>query len=49
MKYKYTGDGEITLRDVTFHKNRAKVVDDPALARKLDNLPYFERVDGDDD
>jgi hypothetical protein len=44
MKYTFTGDqSEITLRGVTFPKGKAVDVEDEALRRKIDALPYFEQ------
>ncbi len=44
MKLKYTGDGEITIRGVTFEKGKAVDVDDENLAAKLSALDYFQEV-----
>lgn len=45
MKYKFTGEGEITLRGVTFAKGKAvDLADNPALAEKVANMPEFKEV-----
>lgn len=44
MKFKYTGEGSITLRHMTFESGKAVVVDDEALAEKISGLPFFEEV-----
>lgn len=48
MNYVYTGTKSapktITLRGVKFPTGEAVVINDPALAAKLDGLDYFEKV-----
>lgn len=44
MKYRYTGDGEITLRHMTFESGKPAEVSDELLAKKIAALPYFEEV-----
>lgn len=45
MKFKYTGEqAAITLRGVTFEKEKAVQVDDEGLASKVAALDFFEQV-----
>lgn len=45
MKFRFKGDlDSITIRGVTFPKDKAVSVDCPDLAAKIDVLPYFTRA-----
>jgi hypothetical protein len=47
MKYKFlglSGQTEITIRGVTFAKNKPVKVDDESLQVKLNGLPYFVKA-----
>lgn len=44
MKIKWTGDEEITIREVTFAPGKAVSVDDADLVEKVLNIPGFVEV-----
>lgn len=45
MFYKYTGEGAIELRGVTFKKGKpVDLSDNPLLAEKVAALPFFEQA-----
>jgi len=44
MKFRFTGEGEITLRHMTFRSGVTTEVEDADLAAKISVLPYFEEV-----
>lgn len=44
MKFAFTGEGEITIREVTFPSGKAVEVENEDLAAKLARLEYFREV-----
>lgn len=44
MKIKWTGDEEVTIREVTFAPGKAVPVDCPDLAKKVLGIPGFVEV-----
>lgn len=43
-RFKYMGEGSITLRHMTFESGKSVEVTDEDLARKISVLPYFQLV-----